>query len=538
MRVPTRSFPALCALLFAFALLPATAFATASQSEIDAAVAKALAYAPTQQVAASGEPPGYEHSGFYSGEWLASGYAAAGLSAADVGVAGSPSLQDFLYAEDSTFWDAPGLIAPENAARLLLTAWAAGIDPARVTATLNLPAEVVGRSVPASGGIGEPSTFSTAWGALALRATPLPAWALAPLVSYLRHDQHPDGGWSFYPAAAGEPSDPDVTAAALGALCGAGVPAYDPDVLVGFAYLRGLLADATGAIAHPVNGENLDTSSFAINALDACGFDPQSSAWTSASGKAPVDHVLSLQLEQGGFAWAAGEPWFPPSTGHALRALAGAGFVVAPAGRADAALPAVRPAPAVVAGTPTPHVLAIELAPGNVRLCSVVVPVGAALPALLAAAEDAAEPFGCVTSFELAGGKLAQLDGVEPEGSDEAWLVRLDRGAAAVAADQAVGFGEVVSLRLGPLPASGPPAGGPAGPAGPPGPAGSDGRDGPVGAAGPAGPQGEPGPQGRRGPRGRPGRNATLACQRQRARAGKAKLRCQVKRPGRPGRTA
>jgi hypothetical protein len=519
MRVSPRTFSALCALLISL-LLPATAAATSTQSEIDAAIAKALSFAPAQQDPATGEPSEYEHTGFYSGEWLASGYAAAGLSAADLKSAGNPSLQDFLFGEAATFWDDPGPLAPEYAGRLTLVAHAAGIDTARITATQNLPAELVGSWKPSLGGFAEPNTFSTAWGLLALRTTPLPLWALAPAVSYLRTDQHPDGGWSFYRAAAGEPSDADITAAAVGALCTAGLPAYDPTVLDGLAYLHGLLVAGTGAVKHPVNGENIDTTTWTVNALEACGIDPQSNEWTSVDGKTPIDFILSLQLPAGGFPWLSGEPWFSASTGHALRALAGDGFVAAPPAREDSALPRVRPVPAVAAGTPTPHVLAVELAAGNVRLCNVTVPVGATLTALLDAAVTSSQPAGCIGSYSLDGGAVAEVDGISAPGAGESWLVRRDRGAAAVAASQPVGLGDVVSLWVGPTP--------------PTPPAGSG-----LGTVGAAGQPGPVGPTGRRGPRGKPGRNAEISCRVHR-RAGRSKVRCGVKHQGkqRPARAS
>jgi hypothetical protein len=520
--VPAFLLSALSASLVVFAVSPAIAAATSTQAEVNSAIARALAFATAQEDPATGEPPGYQHDEIYSGEWLASGYAAAGLSAADVRVGGGPSLQDFLFGEAAGFWDAEGLISPETAARLILNAASAGIDTARVSASQNLPAELVGEWDPASGGFGEPSTFSTAWGLAALQTTPLPGWSLEPAVSYLRADQHADGGWSFFPAAAEEASSPDLTAVAVGALCGAGVPAYDPVVAAGLGYLRGLLVDESGAVEHPEFGPNLDTAAWTVSALNACGIGPQSSAWTTADGKTPVDYILSLQLAEGGFAFAAGEPWFPPSTGHALRALGGYGFAVGPAPRQDPAQPTVRPVPAVATGTPVPHVLAVELAPGNVRLCDVTAPVGASLTEVLAAAQGGSLPRGCVGSFSAAGGEVDEIDGVAPEGADEAWLVRLDRGAAAVAGRQPVGFGDVVSLWRGPTP--------PAAPSG----AATDPAAASAGPPGQAGGAGQPGRPGRRGARGKPGRNASIVCKVHHPRPSAPKVRCTVRhrRPG------
>jgi hypothetical protein len=500
-------------LLIAFAVLPASSSATSSQTEIDAAIAKALAFATSQQDAATGEPPGYDTGEvLYTGEWLASGYAAAGSSAADVREAAGPSLQDFLFEEAAGRWNSPGLIAPENAVRLLLDLRAAGIDSARVAAEQNVPAELIGEWQPLSGGFGGATpTFTTALAALALglRGTPLPEWGLAPLLAYLRADQHPDGGWSAVPRSAGEPSNPDATATAVGALCTAGAPPYDPAVVDGLAYLRGLVAETTGAVEHPEYGPNLDTTAWTVSALNACGIDPQSSAWTTGDDKTPIDHLLALQLPEGGFPFFEAEPWFPASTAHALRALAGKGFAVAPAPREDPSQPIVRPTSAVAAGTPTPHVLAVQLAPGNVRLCNVTAPVGATVADLLLAAEADPMPPGCIGSVEVQNGIVTAVDGVSPPNADETWLARLDRGHAGVAGTQAVGFGDLVSLRIGAKPAAPTPT---------------------TSTAGPVGPQGPEGSQGKRGRRGKPGRNATLACRVKKHRKGKKAVHCKVGR--------
>lgn len=511
MRDSLRLLSALCALLIAFAVLPASSPATSSQAEIDTAIAKAIAFATSHQDAATGEPPGYDTGEvLYTGEWLASGYAATGLSAADVRNAGGPSLRDFLFEEAAGRWNSAGLIAPENAVRLLLNVRAAGIDPARIAAEQNLPAELIGEWQPLSGGVdGATPTFTTALAALGLTGTPLPKWGLAPMVAYLRADQHPDGGWSAVPRSAGEPSNPDPTAVAIGALCTAGAPAYDPAVAEGLTYLRGLVDEATGANENPEYGPNLDTTAWTVSAMNACGIDPQSSAWTTGDGKTPVDHLLALQLVEGGFPFFEAEPWFPASTAHALRALAGEGFAVPPAPREDPSQPTVRPAPTVPAGTATPHVLAVELAPGNVRLCNVTAPVGATVADLLLAAGAGALPAGCIDSVEVEGGTVTTIDGVSSANADEAWLARLDRGNATVAGAQTIGFGDLVSLRIGAIPAASAPT---------------------TSTPGPIGPSGPEGMRGKRGHRGKPGRNATLACRVKRHRRGKKTVRCAVER--------
>jgi hypothetical protein len=495
--VSFRRLSALCAFalsLAALAVLPAAAAATSSQGEIDTAVGRAVEYVRGQQDPLSGEPFGFEH-GSFSSDWVATALAAAGVSAADVHTPGNPSLQDFLLGDYTGFWGGPPTKAVTDYERVTLVSHAAGLDPARLSADLNLPAQIAGRWNPLAGSFGEPSINSTAFGILALKTAPVPAWALAPAASYLRQRQHDDGGWTYSaamtPAAKAEPSEPDMTGAAIAALCEAGAPAYDPAVAPALAYLQGLLVDATGAFRYAF-GDNADATAWAISGLTACGIDPQSAAWTTAAGKTPIDHLLSLQVqsgpEAGGFGYENTSEANLYSTQDALRAIAGGVFTAAPPDRGDPSQPSVRPVPVVSTGTPVPHLLAIELAPGNVRICKVAAPEGAPLSQVLSEAKAGGSfPAGCVTSLSMLDGRLTSLDGVPPAGEDEAWLLRLDRHAEEIAGEQPVGFGETIALRIGKRPAVGRDQ------------AAVPGQDGPAGKTGDPGPRGKHGEKGRRG---------------------------------------
>ena len=444
--------------------------------------------------------------------------AAAGVNAADVhGVdPGAPSLQDFLLGaySDEPWHEDPPLGAVTDYERAVQVAYAAGLDPARISAESNLPAQIAGRWNPAAGSFGEPSTNSTVFAILTLTRTPMPDWALAPAVSYLRQGQHDDHGWN-YPAAAtplarAKPSDPEMTAAAVAALCEAGVPAYDADVASALGYLQGRLVEATGAI-HSDFGDNSDTTAWAVSGLNACGIDPQSAAWTTAANMTPIDHLLSLQIESGpeagGFGYEDTSEAGLYSTQDALRAIAGAAFVPPAPAREDPSLPSIRPVPSVADGTPVPHVLVVGLGPSNVRICKVIAPAGAALTQVLAAAKAHSDPAGCVTSFSVAGDRVASINGVAPANEDEAWLLRLDRGHEAPAGEQPVGFGDLVSLRLGANPSN---DRGPQGEPGSAGPRGRAGDDGGSGSAGKPGPRGRTGASGARGPVGRRASRGTM----------------------------
>jgi hypothetical protein len=502
MSILRRSLPCAPLLIAALLLVCVGAASAAGQAEVDAATAKAAAYLRAT-VTATGEPSdpaggiAFEH-GRFSADWDAIGLAATGVNAADA-AAGGPSLQDFLAAEygDAAGWLAgpPSELPAEEWGRLALVADAAGLDPARISAAVNLPARIAGNWNAATGGFADVEGSSPAWptafGLLGLATGPTPRWALAPAVAHLRAQQEADGGWSEEGFTRAE-----ATGVALTALCTAGAPSYDADVAAGVAYLRAEETPGTGAI----EGANTESTALAVIGLNACGVDPDSAAWRK-NGDSPVDYLLSLQTTagagEGGFSFEVGEGPNAYTTAFAATALAGHGLLVEPPARADAALPSVRPTPEVAPGTPVAHVLTIEGAPGNVAICGVEAPVGASLREVLAdaAAETfPAYPAGCVRSFTYEGDALASLNGKGPEDADQSWLARLDRGSEVVAGEGPVPFGDVIALRVGATPASGS-AGGGEPVVGPQGPAGAAGAVGPRGATGASGAAGAAAPR-------------------------------------------
>lgn len=496
-----------CLPLVLLAALPAAA-AAATPSEVEAAQADAVQWIEKQQ-----EPTG-QISGF-GGDWAATALAAAGVDPADVRVSpGDPSLQDHLLDEyTSGEWIEPPGTGPfpmpvTEYERATLAGYAAGLDPARLSAASNMPAQIAALWSPTTGSFGAPSSNGTAFAILALARTSLPNWALQPAVSYLRRNQHDDGGWEFgpatTPAARATPSTAEMTGAALAAFCEAGVPAYDAQVAEGIEFLQGALAENTtnnGGFEYPYGGPNADTNAWAVSGLSACGIDPQSAEWTTSTGKTPIDYLLSLQAptgpDKGSFEYFG----FPAlySSQDALRAISGEVFTATPLSQ--------RTPPSVPSGMPVAHTLALDLGTHGVRVCKVTAAAGASLIALLDAAKTTASPAGCVNSVEVTAGEVTSIDGVSPANADESWLLRLDRGPQTIAGEQPIAFGDVVSLRMGIAPASAQTT---------------------TAVAGLAGPAGKQGKRGKRGHRGRPGRNAGITC-RVRHRAGKHRVRCVVK---------
>jgi hypothetical protein len=552
MRVPSSGrLAALFLSLLAATVFPALA-AAATQPEIDAALAKSEAYLKTK-VTSTGEPSdpaggiAFEHSPF-SAAWSTVALAAVGVNAADA-TAGGPSLQDFLSAEygspTSELAGPPSQFTTEEWSRLALIAHAAGLDTSRVSATLNLPARIAGKWNGATGSLGsvESTAFPvpSALGLLGLLTSPTPRWALAPSIAKLRALQESDGGWTEpggFPRA-------ETTGIVLAALCSAGVPAYDPAVQAGISYLHSQKQPGTGAI----EATYAEVTAFAVIGLNACGVDLNSLEWTR-TGATPVDFLLGLQKAsgagEGGFEFEPGEEPNLYTTTFATLAIAGDGLLVEPPAREDAALPTLRPAPSVADGTTVAHVLAIEGPAGGVRICSVEGPSGASLRELLGDAEAETfptYPAGCVRSFTYEGARLVSLNGQGPENADQSWVLRLDRGNEAVAGEQPVPFGDVISLRVGATPASaasGAGSQGPAGETGSPGPQGSPGASGETGATGapgatgpagvtgatgPKGVTGPTGPAGKRGTRGPAGKSAKRAKTQAKSKASRAKVR-------------
>ncbi len=449
---------ALCALL-----APGTAFAASTKQE-KAATSKGVAYLRSQQQE-SGSFPGF------GGEWTLSALAAAKLAPAEVEQA--PSSSDArgyyraLFGDPST-WpgeDERSVTTFENAA---LAAYAAGIDPARVSQTQNLIAQIVARDDSESPGYyGEPSALGgTVFALLALADTDttskqrVPQALLDQSIEVLRRNQHADGGWTYQRAEGDEsalrsPSEPDETGAAIAALCGAGVPSSDPAIANAVAYLEAdLKAEGAGSGSFATAfGPNTDSTAWAVQGLNACGIDPQGAQFTTSKGKTPIDFLISQQLPGGGFAYEPGQTT-PDlySSQDAVRALAGAGFTAAPVKPASGAKTVGETEFSTSPGAAAQLTLVIDSGSSPLKACAVSIAPGAAkttLASVLAAAQSAATPSGCVTSFlpSKGNGAITQIDGAPgtPAGT---WQVSIDGGKEKAAkTSTTIELGDTIYLR-------------------------------------------------------------------------------------------
>jgi hypothetical protein len=446
-------------------IAPYTAHATATPQEIQAAKQAGVGYLKSVQLV-NGEFPGFGR------EWVLTALAAAGASPAAVkqGAGGTDARSFYrnLVGEPASW---PGGTEPpvSDFDVAALSAYASGIDPARVSSAQNLIAQIAARYQDANPGYyGEPGFLNgTIFALLALAdsktrrgAQRVPHALLEESIKTLRANQHTDGGWTFTraegnPKALEAAAEAELTGAAMASLCDAGVANGDPAVVAAKNFLVADLkaeASANGAFAGEF-GPNTDSNAWAVQGLDACHIAAQSAEFTTAKGKTPIDFLISQQLAGGGFRIEPSETTANLySTQDAVRALAGAGFTVAPRKAKGAPL----------------WVLQRQFTPGKSALLTLIVNDGTAPPRacavaltpqaatttlanVLEAAKSASTPAKCVTEFTPSTGKgaISSIDGL-PKPPEARWNVSVD-GSAEAQAKRAkkIHAGDTIYLRLG-----------------------------------------------------------------------------------------
>jgi hypothetical protein len=434
---------AIASTLATLVLGPASAGAAVTDAQIQEATGKATDFFRGRQLSSGA----LGANGGLDPAWAFLGLAGAGVNAADLRTEPSASsAQDYylgLWTGPSDLpWTSIGQLQASDYERVILLANAAGLDPLRLSAKQNLLAKLAGFD---QGGYFAPKgTFNqTMFAAIALDHLPVPQWLIEREAQILEANVHEDGGWTYSavqsPQGFKNPGEVDLTGAALAGLCWAGRTTQSPAVANGIAFLRGKRGP-NGAIG------NVDSTSWALDGMGACGIKRGSPDWT-AGDEQTIEWLLSAQLGSG--AWpSANEPNYYATT-DALRALANPGFFAEPPARLDPSLPARRAPVTVAAGTMVPTVLAINAGFGSIQLCSTTAPAGATLTEVLGAARAASSPPNCVGEFKTAAGEVTSINGaVARTGSGGGWKFSLDGGAEEAAANQAVEFGRVVGLRL------------------------------------------------------------------------------------------
>ena len=442
-RIGRRTGVALIVAAVALVLTPTAAQATSTPAQIATAKANGVTYLKTLQAA-----DGSFVTGGLSNEWAFSALGAAGTAAVDVTPGGDTTknarkvYQSQLSA--STWPNASPVVTDYE--RGVLNAYAAGIDPARVSASRDLIANVVAGWQPSNPGYyGPPANFNgTVFAVLALAGAKtqagvarVPQALLNASVTVIRANQPTDGGWN-YNQAAGNPtqlaaaSDIDMTGATMAAMCVAGVPNTDTAVVAAKNFLKSNYNTATGGFNSSF-GANTDSNAWAVSGLNACGFTPQGTDFTgpAPAKKTPIDFLLAAQVTGGGFKYMPSNSTATSySSIDAERAIAGAGFTGTPPTPVTAGQSQWTAASGFTSGTASTLAVIIDNGTGNVLPCSVSITPTATtstLGAVLDAAKTAATPSGCVASIVPTSGTatITAINGTANSGSNT-WKVSID----------------------------------------------------------------------------------------------------------------
>jgi hypothetical protein len=429
---------ALAAVALIALAVPASVAAKATPTEISSAKTKGVEYLKELQKT-NGEIAGF------GGDWALTAFAAAGVAPADVkktgdargwyeGLVGSPT------------WPGGEPLATDFERGALL-AYAAGIDPARVSKRQNLIAKVVSYYQPGSPGYYGSTFNATVFGLLALADVKTPGGAVRvpPVVleqaeAAVKANQHTDGGWTWEKAAGSEEalkkaSEPDMTGAAIAALCTAGVPNTDTAVVNARKYLASKLNKTTGAIESTF-GVNTDTTAWAVQGLKACGIDPQEGEFEAT--KTPLDFLISQQVKGGGFRYGTtGTTAEQYASQDAVRALGSGGFTAAPPKPSKGEQWNAVTEFATGATESTSLALIVDNGSSPLKICAVTLApeaTTATLGQVLTAAVAGTTPASCVTSFLPGSGEgaITQVNGF-PASPAEKWNVTIDGGTKAQA---------------------------------------------------------------------------------------------------------
>ena len=433
---------ALIAAAIASLLVPAAASATATPEQISSSMSSGVTYLKGLQKE-SGEISGF------GGDWALTSFAAAGVAAADVNKAGKEATDARSWYEGvvgAVAWPGAGAVATDFE-RAALLSHAAGTDPARVSKRQNLIAKVASYYQPESPGYYGSTFNATVFGLLALADTKttsgiqrVPQVVLDQAVEAVKANQHTDGGWTWEKAAGNKAalekaSEPDMTGAAMAALCTAGVANTNEAILNAKKYLVAKFNKASGAFESEF-GVNTDSSAWAVDGLKACGVDPQATEFTGSAPKknTPLNFLISQQVTGGGFRYGtSGSTAEPYASQDAVRALGSGGFTAAPPTPGKG--PQWKGVTEFATGETETTSLALIVDNGTspLKICSVSLAPKATtttLATVLNAAVAGTTPASCVTGFLPGSGEgaITQVNGF-PATPAEKWNVVIDGGA-------------------------------------------------------------------------------------------------------------
>jgi hypothetical protein len=442
-------------------LAPAAASATSTPEQIATSRSNGVTYLKTLQNEKTGAIPGF------GGDWSLTSFAAAALAPADVnkgGKTGADARSWYQGEVGAATW--PGTASPPATEfeRAALLSYAAGIDPARIGKRQDLIAKIASYYQPSEAGYYGTVFNETVFGLLAMadakttagvQRVPLPV--LEASVAAVLANQHTDGGWTYAKVAgnaeaeAGE-SEPDMTGAAMAALCNAGIPNTNSAIVEGVGYLASIFLPESGAFAYPF-GVNTDSVAWAVDGLKACGIDPQAKPFTSeAFGKTPIDFLRAQQVSGGGFRYGTtGSSAEEYASQDAVRALGSGGFTATPPKPTSG--PQWTGATEFATGKTESTTLALIVNDGvhPLKVCSVTVTPKAAtttLETVLNAAVAGTTPAGCVSNY-AGTTSITQINSYPPT-PEARWHISIDGGAESTATKSIViHVGDTIYLKFG-----------------------------------------------------------------------------------------
>jgi|HubBroStandDraft_2_1064218.scaffolds.fasta_scaffold70001_2 hypothetical protein len=441
-------------------LTPAAAAASSTPAEIEASVNKGVAYLESVQQTDGG----FE-------DWDLSALAAAHVAAANVKKTGAETDARTWYRKlvgNTETWPGKEPVVTDYE-RGALNAYAAGIDPARVSKTQNLIAQIASYYEPASTGYYVGSFNGTVFALMALADTKteggvqrVPQALLNKSIEVVEKNQHIDGGWTWEKAEGNETklkaaAEPDMTGAAMAALCTAGVSKSEGVLVKAKEYLESdLKAESKGSGAFESEFHaNTDSNAWAVSGLNACGINPQEEGFTTKEKHTPIEFLISQQLTGGGFRYQTSRSTVNEySSQDAIRALAGAGFTATPPVPSGGLEQWFAESNFSTSKTvKSPLALIVNNGTSTLKVCSVSVAPAettTTLETVLKTAEAGSTPKECVTGHksESATKAITQING-SPSTPAPEWDVSIDGSVEEQAkTSRVIHLGDTIYLRL------------------------------------------------------------------------------------------
>lgn len=234
-------------------------------------------------------------SDFATSSWAVMAITAAGEVPHDWRINGGPSIVDYLIANR----DMLNLSKATDVERFVLSMTAAGEDPRDINGTNYV--ETL-KNLFVNGQIGNEAWLNDDfWGVLSLvSAGEANSTVTHETVEFIKEHQNIDGGWGW---AVNAGSDVDNTAAAIMALISAGEDNSTDVIKNALQFLKAAQQPDGGFPSWGTT--NSATDSWAIGAICSVGENPAD--W-QVNGTSVVEHLLSLQNEDGSFNWTRNDP--------------------------------------------------------------------------------------------------------------------------------------------------------------------------------------------------------------------------------------